>query len=285
MESRTASFSEALRALVPSREAGDEAYLPAFRRIAGLVLGGAEWHVGGVAHRITEIELYWNGAQHPDTFAHGDPIQYGLGQWYFHRTGGEYRGGTYKGVDITFGREDASGGILIRGLERLADGALFDGPSLSVEHLLATTKQPSIRALVDSFANSVEPAERSPLFITLAPTPRDGGIYESPRIGLTLKRGELENRVRYLARPYRFLTEPRRIKKGRPHVVVGMHRQGRDAGDIAASTGSTRAQVEKYIAQYERGKLREPREFIKDLSAEETCQLFGACERFMGHVL
>lgn len=278
-----ANFSDALRALVPSREAGDAAYLPAFRRIAELVLNRAEWHVGGAAHRITEIEFYWNGARHPDTFAHGDPIQYGLGQWYFHRTGGEYRGGTYKGVDITFGRDDASGGILIRGLERLADGALFDGPSLCADHLLATTGQPSIRALVDSFDNSVDPGERSPLFITLAP-PRDAPVFESPRVGLTLKRGELDNRASYLARPYRFLSEPRRIKKGRPHVVVGMHRQGSSPADIAAATGSTRAQAEKYIAQYEAGKLRDPREFIKDLNAEDTCQLFGACERFMAHV-
>lgn len=279
-----ANFSDALRALVPSREAGDAEYLPAFRRIAELVLNGTEWQVGGVAHRVTEIEFYWNGARHPDTFAHGDPIQYGLGQWYFHRTGGEYRGGTYKGVDITFGRDDASGGILLRGLERLADGALFDGPSLCVDHLLATTGQPSIRALVDSFENSVEPAGRSPLFVTLAPT-RDAPVYESPRVGLTLKRGELENRAGYLARPYRFLTEPKRIKKGRPHVVVGMHRQGRPPADIAAATGSTRAQAEKYVAQYEAGKLRDPREFVKDLTAEDTCQLFGACERFMRHVL
>lgn len=283
MQSPT-SFSDALRALVPPPDARDGDYLPAFRRIAELLLRRAVWHVGGQPHRITEIEFYWNGAAHPDTFAHGDPIQYGLGRWYFHRTGGEYRGGTYKGVDITFGREDASGGILIRGVERQGDGALLDGPSLCVDHLLATTGHASIRSLVESFENSVEPAHGSPLFVTLAPEPSEAPVVESPRVGLTLKRGELEHRAGYLARPYRFLSEPRRIKKGRPHVVVGMHRRGRQAAEIAAATGSSAAQVAKYVAQYEAGKRLHPREFVKDLSAEELCRLLGACERFMEHV-
>jgi hypothetical protein len=278
-------FSATLRSLVPSPESAEAAYLPAFRRIADLVLNRATWSIAGHPHRFTEVEFYFNGPRHPDVFAHGDPIQRELGRWYFHRTAGEYRGGTYKGVDITFGRDDAPAGILIRGAERLdGDGALLDGPCVCVDHALALTAQPSIAALVDTFDRAVDPpaAGSSPLAVTLDATPRPPRVvYESPRVGLSLKRGATPARQRFLAQPYRFLTEPARTKKGRLHLVIGLHRQGHSDQAIARITGSTLGQVSKYVAQYEAGKGRDPGDFRKDLSTDETCQLFGACEGFL----
>jgi hypothetical protein len=275
------SVSAALHALIPPPEADESDYLPAFRAIADLVLNQSTWQIGQVPHRIVEIEVYWNGAGHLDTFTHGDPMQREFGRWYFHRQGGEYRGGTYKGLDIAFGRADVVAGILIRGAERLADGALLDGPCTCVDHLLEQTGQPSIRALVDRFDRSIDPPDDgdSPLYLELAGD-RGAAICESPRVGLTLKRGDLGERARFLARPYRFLSEPARIKKGRLHAVIGLARQGLAPPEIAARTGSTAAQVNKYLAQYEAGRRREPREFVKDLGADETCQLLGACDEF-----
>lgn len=275
------SFSSALRALLPPPDANEAAYPPAFRRVADLVLNRTLWHIAGKAHRITEIEVYWNGANHRDTFAHGDPIQHNFGVWYFHRSGGEYRGGTYKGLDIAFGREDVVSGLLIRGLER-PDGALIDGPCMCVDYLLPLTGHSTVRSLAESFDLAVDdPSGTSPLHLSLADPARSDTVYESARIGLSLKRGVLAERVRFLARPYRFLTEPVRIKKGRLHTVIGLHRQGVEAPAIAALTKSTVAQVSRYIDQYEAGRDRAPEEFIKDLSSDETCQLLGACERFM----
>jgi hypothetical protein len=98
-------------------------------------------------------------------------------------------------------------------------------------------------------------------------------------VGLTLKRGTSEERVRFLAQPYRFLTEPARIKKGRPHVAVALHAQGLPAEEVARLTGSTVSQVRRYVTQYEAGRGRAPAEFARDLSTDETCQLLGACAR------
>lgn len=273
------SFSSALRALLPSPDADESAYPPAFRRLADLVLNHTLWHIGGRPHRIVEIEVYWNGARHRDTFAHGDPIQRRFGVWYFHRSGGEYRGGTYKGLDIAFGREDVVSGILIRGVEQLG-GVLVDGPCMCVEHLLALTGHSTVRSLAESFDRSVDdPRGASPLHLSLVDPPRAAQVHETPRIGLTLKRGVLAERARFLARPYRFLTEPARIKKGRLHTVIGLHRQGLPAPEIAALTGSTPAQVSRYVAQYEAGRARDPQDYVKDLGTDETCQLLGACDR------
>lgn len=283
MTAAQAPFSAALRALIPPVEAGEAAYLPAFRRLAALLLGGATWFIGGQAHRFTEIELYWNGPAHPDTFTHGDPMQRELGRWYFHRSGATYRGGTYKGLDLAIGRDDVHAGILIRGAERISDGSLgmlVDGPSMVVDHILATTGHRTIDALVSAFDRSVDLAPGSPLYVSIEDPPREIEVAESPRIGLTLKRGILGARARFVARPYRFLSEPARIKKGRAHTVIGLHRQGVAVAEIARRTGSSLTQVEKYVAQYQAGAGQDPQTFVRDLNADETCGLFGACDSF-----
>jgi hypothetical protein len=271
-------FSQALRALVPPPDADEDAYLPAFRAVAELLLHGVTWHIGDHPHRFTELEFYWNGPGHPDTFTHGDVMQQEFARWYFHRNAGEYRGGTYKGLDIAWGRDDVHAGILIRGAEQLdAPHTLVDGPCMCVDHLLARTREPSIQSLVARLGDR-DVDGPSPLHVTVDDTPRAAAIHESPRVGLTLKRGVLADRARFIARPYRFLSEPAKIKKGRLHLVVGLHRQGHAPPAIARLTGSPLAQISKYIADYEAGKSRRPDEFTGDLSSGETCQLFGACD-------
>lgn len=278
---RSTSFSAALRELVPAPGADVSAYPPAFRRLAGLVLRGATVMIADDPHHVTEVEFYWNGPDHPDTFTHGDPMQRELGRWYFHRNAGEYRGGTYKGLDIALGREDAPAGILLRGLVRVADGAIVDGPCMCVDHILARTGQPSIQRLVADFDRSVDPQPGSPLYVLVDDEPRPGPLYASARVGLTLKRGVPAERARWLACLYRFLSEPARIKKGRLHLVLGMHREGLAAADIARLTGSSLAQVQRHVDSYAAGRGRDPAGFVRDLNADETCQLLGACERFM----
>src|SRR5215211_3101799 len=108
-----------------------------FAGIAATLLNRTRWVIAGQAHRITECEFYFRGPQHDDPFTHGDPIQVHAGRWYFHKTAGIYRGGSFKGVDVTFGDGVSRGGILIRGAQT-ADGRLIDGPSLLVDHLLAS---------------------------------------------------------------------------------------------------------------------------------------------------
>lgn len=76
---------------------------------------------------LAEIEYYYEGGNHHDTFTHCDPLQqttyarhdsqqwrevhrrcadvvtYCRANWYFHKSGATYKGGSYKGLDITFG--------------------------------------------------------------------------------------------------------------------------------------------------------------------------------------
>lgn len=62
-------------------------YFASFHRIGNQLLHGTTLLVNGKGIRITEIEFYYNSAEHPDVFTHGDPLQNTVGRWYFHRKG------------------------------------------------------------------------------------------------------------------------------------------------------------------------------------------------------
>jgi 3-methyladenine DNA glycosylase Mpg len=277
-------FTDALKTLIPPPADDETSWRTAISAIAELVLNRTIWHMGGVAHRFTEVEFYVNGPKHGDTFTHGDPMQREFGRWYHHRTAGEFRGGTYKGLDIAFGREDTFAGILIRGIEALeGDRALYDGPCLCVDHLLELTHHADVASIAASFDRLVDKPARgdSPSYLTVENTSRGKTVFATPRVGLSLKRGASEPRVRFIAAPYRFLTEPARIKKGRPHLVCSLHAKGKTPTEITQITGSKPAQVAAFLTQYEAGRGRDVKEFRKDLSTDEMCQLFGACESLL----
>lgn len=277
-------FSSALLGLVPPSTAEASEYPGAFRRMANLLLNESTLMVGGVPHRFTEIEFYFNGFKHTDTFTHGDEMQHEGGRWYFHRTGGQYRGGTYKGLDIAIGNDKVPAGILIRGTEQLSPAPrLFDGPCLCVDHMLAMTGSASVEELVGKFDRSIDrPASGdSPLYIVHAADRRSQPVLATARVGLTLKRSANKDRVRYVAQEYRFLTEPREIKKGKQHMVVALHRLGKTPQEISALTGAPKASVSKYIAAFEAGKGKAPEGYRDDLSNEQFCELFGACDGWL----
>jgi hypothetical protein len=93
-------------------------------------------------YRIAEIEFYFNDSNmHHDTFCHNDNLQRENGVWYFHRYGGNsYKSGTYKGLDIAFGKgENAHGGILLRSLISLSPppvNEFIEGPCNLVNKIL-----------------------------------------------------------------------------------------------------------------------------------------------------
>jgi hypothetical protein len=272
-------ITPALRARLPGQTAADEDYAPAFRRSAELLLNHATLFVGGAPHRLTEVEFYWAGPGHEDPFAHKDPIQVEFGRWYFHKQGGTYKGGTYKGLDIAAGRPGTFVGILLRGLVDAQTGELFDGSCTCMDHILARTGRGSVVELAGSFDGSIDPNEDDSSPLCLAEEDPAGGakeVFSSPRVGLTLKKGATPERIRFLARPYRFSIDPARSRKGRPHLVVSLHAEGRSPAEIARITGVAPAHVGKYVRAYEGGKRRNPEEFRKDLSAEDLCALFGA---------
>jgi hypothetical protein len=114
--------------------------------------------------RFCEIELYAFAKDvYEDRFTHCDAQQSVAGSWYFHKKGGTFKNGSFKGLDVTFGTavapKDISVGLLIRSLcpvnVQSKDGDLdpkkvIEGPSLVVDGLLAACGATNVMELVGS---------------------------------------------------------------------------------------------------------------------------------------
>lgn len=254
-----------------------------FMKIATALLTGSRLVAGGEPHRLTEVEFYYHGADHPDVFAHRDPVQVHRGRWYFHRTGGVYRGGSFKGLDVTFGDGVSHAGVLIRGLET-HDGTLIDGPSLLVDHLLKKTGYQDVPTLDAAIGDRVAWADSGPLMLRPSP-PEDRPVLRTARVGLTLKRSRSHSEgPRFVMRPYRFLTEPRRIAKGKVQTVLALHARGWDAAAIQQATGCPVKTVRRYVADFEEGmRLADFGPFFgAELGPKELCRLHGVWDAVWG---
>jgi len=257
-----------------------------FMHIAERLLNGARLVVGQQSYRLVEIEFYYWSQAHPDPFTHRNPIQFHIGHWYFHRTHGAYRGGSFKGLDLTFGQGDASGGILIRGLET-PDGTRIDGPSLCVDHLLEATGTATVAALDQAIDKHLAWEDGNPLFLEAVQTLAKRPLYRSPRVGLRIpgKAGAASlsplhlQATSFIMRPYRYLTAPQRTKKGKLLLVLSLHAQGIDAHEIQRLTNCLPRTVARYIAAFERGrKEADFKPFIGvALGPVELCRLYGVC--------
>lgn len=253
-----------------------------FTAIARRLLDDSELLIANSAYRIKEIEFYYYGEGHLDPFAHRQPLQRSCCRWYFHRAQQSYRGGSFKGLDLSFGPEASFGGILIRTIET-PEGELINGCSLCVDHMLAQTGFAEVAAL-DAALGQRKIWRAGPLTIRPAPEPADQPIFATARVGLTLKKAHLNPEMpRYIMKPYRFLNDPT-IKKGKLHTVVALHRQGRGVGEIRALTQSPAASVERYLTAY--GEGLEVESFApyrgRALTTAALCRLHGTWHRRFG---
>ncbi|CUG89710.1 Hypothetical protein, putative [Bodo saltans] len=118
--------------------------------------------------RFCEIELYaFSKGVYEDRFTHCDAQQSVGGSWYFHKKGGTFKNGSFKGLDVTFGTQRGaqdggpiSVGLLIRSIcpvvatsgkeAELDPKKVIEGPSLVVDGLLAACGVANIVELVGS---------------------------------------------------------------------------------------------------------------------------------------
>ncbi|VTR92232.1 Uncharacterized protein OS=Cystobacter violaceus Cb vi76 GN=Q664_03580 PE=4 SV=1 [Gemmata massiliana] len=261
----------------PAHVTADEHFAPWFAEIVGRLMNNCDFIVAGGRYRFAELEVYYSGGAHPDLFAHRDPVQLEDGRWYFHRTRGEYRGGSFKGLDIALGDGTSYFGILIRTV--VADnGTMLDGPCVMVDHLLAQTKTASV-AVLDGAINQRKIWDTtSPIHIIEAATPRTAPVFSCSRVGLSLKKSKGKpDAPKFVGRAYRFLTEAMEISKGRPHLILALHRAGHDTDAIHATTGVAKKTIDRYVADFALGKQVENFDgYIgTDLGTADLCKLLG----------
>ncbi|KAG8988937.1 hypothetical protein FRB94_000320 [Tulasnella sp. JGI-2019a] len=289
--------------------------LSALQRISEVLVHHSRLQLtaGGVVTRyqILEAEFYLKDPErHWDPFTHGEDEQEVPGCWYFHRaprrthslatdapgprkppTG--YRGGTRKGLDLTFGgslatrdggeefatdKQPVRGGILLRSLQRESDGKVISGPSLLVDEIITRSGASDLKDLVDSkwlgessaFPVSASSAKTRATSLFVAPhTPSQVGVlpelFTSPRIGLDLSNpSDSAARLEMVDKPYRFLIRPHLLTaNGRAHTFFGIFRAKKVtskppyanlAGTIARLTGLSESATRRYIQFYLEGQ-------------------------------
>jgi hypothetical protein len=274
-------------AIKPAHVTAEDHFSTWFAEVIKRLFNGTDLLVNSSPYRFAELEAYYHGPGHPDPFAHRHPLQLENGRWYFHRSGGEYRSGSFKGLDLALGNGGAYFGILIRSIiDR--HGKVVQGPSLTVDHLLARTRTQNV-AVLDTLIDGRKIWDTtSPLAIREAVTIRTARVYRSSRVGLSLKRARgIPEAERFVAQPYRFLTEPRAISKGKMHLVLTLHREGETLDAIHTATGCPKRTVERYIRDYVAGKVESGFDQYtgKDLNTCDLCKMLGIWAAKYGNTL
>ncbi len=261
-------------------EPGDGPPAAHFARVAAQLLGGTVLDIAGEPHRVREVEFYLYSDRHPDPYVHRAPLQLTSARWYFHREGRGYRGGSFKGVDLTFGPPAVYGGALVRSLS-CPDGTVINGSSLCVDYLLARSGARSVAAL-DAALGEHTAFAPGPIHLRAEPRTVAPAIWATARVGLSFQRlDRFPEMLDYFHRRYRFLDAPREIKKGKPQVVVAMHEAGLTAAEISAHTGTPQPVISAWLQAYDRGRADPAwqRTLERSLGSEQLCAVLGALAR------
>jgi hypothetical protein len=170
-----------------------------FNRIASELMNEYVLKVENTEYRVTEIEFYYKDDMHNDTYIHSHPLQKTKGKWYFHGSG----------IDLTFGSEEAFGGILLRAIYNLNSGAYIYGP---------------INIITEIFGNIHSIFEINLSFGFVSTKVGQFNFEEPihvPRVGLNSNKNS-----KMYEKPYRFLIMPKQKHAEKTRIAESMQKQG-----------------------------------------------------------
>jgi hypothetical protein len=181
--------------------------------------------VGSEICHIVEVEYYAD----PDPYIHQAIEQQVPYAWYFHKVNpvdlsiGGFKGGTYKGLDLTIGVPGYHASFLIRSLQ--TQTGMIEGPSKVVDYILEQTQCAHIVDLLQQSHNYPPSAldMNYPLCLVASLVLFPSMIYSGPRVGLKLRKqdGVDSLRTQYVMRPFRYTTVPQSLTKGK--ALLALH--------------------------------------------------------------
>jgi 3-methyladenine DNA glycosylase Mpg len=161
-----------------------------------------------IEYRICEIEFYVRNEGHDDEYTHQDDHQKTSGKWYFHRTkSGNYKGGTYKGVDLTLGNEDTYFGVLIRSICSVEGETFIEGPCRCVNTILDLNDCKNVGDYMEDRTDPPSARSTKNFHIKRCRGLEKYDIYSGPRIGLSNKYPDFKGK------PYRYVIQKDSVKK------------------------------------------------------------------------
>ncbi len=204
-------------------------------------------------YTLAELELYHHGETHEDPYVHGNKMQKEYCKWYFHKKSddGQYNGGTFKGLDMTFGDGKAFTGVLIRSIVDTKTGTQIEGSCKVVNQILKDCGAASIQALV------AEMTKTNPTLDIFTPTINgfrlvktekalEKKIYLSTRVGLPPH--DTDAHKKYISMNYRYLDLANaKFKKNKKEIVRSLHLAGMTPAEIMALTSTRKGDFERWI--------------------------------------
>ncbi len=189
-----------------------------------------QWQV-----QIVEAEIYHYSHSFPDAFCHRHPDQQKQNHWYFHQKGKSFRGGTFKGVDISFGEKGSHSGILIRAIQLLNGDRLpaerIEGPSLVVDFLLNASGFEKVQDLARVCTYPTDDSTNAVYLKRQKMNPIS--IYRSCRVGLILDKDKFASMWPFLYLPLRYILYPEKLLKRRDTMILWLLMQGYSTAEIA----------------------------------------------------
>jgi hypothetical protein len=191
-----------------------------FNDIADILLNKSQLVVKDKRFRLCEIEFYYKGKDHEDTYTHCSDDQLEFGRFYFHKfKNGSYKSGTYKGMDLTFGdkKNNLYCGILIRSMMDIDTNDFIEGPCKCVNKILEIFGFDDVagfmaegddRKVIDIYKKKYQ------LYIQDTATLNKEDIYVGPRVGLSDKYPD------YKLKDYRYATMIKLIKKQKKFTIL-----------------------------------------------------------------
>jgi hypothetical protein len=180
-----------------------------FDEIADSLMNNHVLIIGKKRFRIAEIEFYLKSDLHNDQYTHSNDDQMVSNVFYFHKfKTGTYKGGTFKGMDISMGDGDTKTffGILIRSIYHIKSDTLIEGPCKVVDKILELNKSDHLNNFTGGKLLSIYDNEHD--FILRKKKDLDQcELYYGPRIGLSNKYPD------YQKLNYRYTIFPKMIKK------------------------------------------------------------------------
>lgn len=243
----------------------------------------------GVRYRILEVEMYVHddNCVWKDMFAHNDSLQRQNASFYFHRSGVSFRGGTYKGLDVTFGAPHCAAAALIRTTQRLdGEKKIFCGPCVVVDELLRSLQVSSIAQYVNE--HGVESSKKKKNNLHLALSGEDEGghdevkkVYKTPRVGLSLLKHPhfSEDVFFFYAHRLRFLVEPHKVTKHRHLLALVMMEDEIHEDTIEKIVGTKKKNILQWRADYESGQRMCKVESYFGTKVDQVqayCKMYGA---------
>lgn len=188
-----------------------------FNEIANTLLNKTVLVVKDKTYRLCEIEFYYKGKDHDDTYTHTINDQSEFGKFYFHKyKNGSYKSGTYKGVDLTFGDRETMlyCGVLIRSMMDVNTKEFIEGPCKCVNKILELFGFNDVKSFMDGKQSPLSIYNKEQQLYIMDSNLDKNDVFVGPRVGLSDKYPE------WKMKDYRYATNIKLIKKQKKFVAV-----------------------------------------------------------------